>query len=124
MFLEIKRQLTVTVSPFRLVLNLALGFIYSLGELFNSVFVFIIIRLHNLDTLLIVMKDRKRGNGIERIEDDFTKSFKIVFIILLGIILYGTSESSYKVNFYFKKQIKYILFNEIELTMKLGIKNN
>lgn len=70
------------------------------------------------------MKDRKRENGIKHIEDDFTKSFKIVFTILLGIILCGTSESSYKVNFYFKKQIKYILFNKIELTMKLGIKNN
>ncbi len=101
-----------------------MGFIYSLGDLFSSVFVFITIRLHDLDTVLIVMEDRGRGNGIERVGDDFTKSFEIVFTILLGKILCGTLKSSYKVSFYFRKKIRYIPFNEIELTMKLGIKDN
>ena len=101
-----------------------MGFIYSLGELFSSVFVFITIRLHDLDTVPIVMEDRGRGNGIERVGDDFTKSFEIVFTILSGIILCGTPESSYKVSFYFRKKTRYIPFNEIELKVKLGIKDN
>ncbi len=103
---------------------MAVGFIYSLGELFSSVLEFITRRLHDHDKVLIVMEDRRRGNRIERVGDDFTKSFEIVFTILSGIILCGTPESSYKVSFYFRKKTRYIPFNEIELTVKLGIKDN
>ncbi len=124
MFFEIRRKLTVIVSPLRLVLDLAVGFIYSLEKLFSSVLVFVAICLHDLDKVLIVMEDRGHGNGIKHVEDDFTKSFEIVFTILSGIILCGTSESSYKVSFYFRKKTRYIPFNEIELTVTLGIKSN
>ncbi len=101
-----------------------MDFIYSLRELFSSVLVFITICLYDLDTRLIVMEDRRRGNGIERVGDDFTKSFEIVFTILSGIILCGPPESSYKVSFYFRKKTRYIPFNKIEFTVKLGIKDN
>ena len=102
-----------------------MGFICSLGELFSSVLVFITIRQNDCDTMLIVMEDRVRGNRIERMGDNFTKNFEIVFTILSGIIiLCGTQESSYNVSFYFRKKIRYIPFNEIELTVKLRIKDN
>ncbi len=77
MFFEIGRQSIVTVSPLRLVLDLAMGFIYSLGELFSSVLMFIMIRMPDLDTVLIVIKNRGRGNGIERVGDDFTKALRL-----------------------------------------------
>ncbi len=54
-----------------------MGFIYNLGELFGSVLVFITIRLHDLDTMLIVMEDRRRGNGIEHVGDDFRGLYTI-----------------------------------------------
>ncbi len=82
------------------------------------------IRLHVLDAVLIVIEDRGRENGIERVRDDFTESFEIVFIIFSGIILCDIPESNYKVSFYFRKKSRYIPFNKIELKVKLGIKDN
>lgn len=85
---------------------------------------FITISLYDLDIILIIMEDYRHENIIEHIEYNFIKSFKIVFTILSDIIFCDILKSNYKINFYFKKNIRYIPFNEIKLIMKLGIKNN
>lgn len=76
---------------------------------------FITINLYDFDIILIIMEDHGHKNIIEHIEDDFIKSFEIVFTILLGIIFCDTLKSNYKINFYFKKNIRYIPFNEIKV---------
>ncbi len=72
----------------------------------------------------MIKEDCELQNRIEHVGDDFTKRFKIVFIILSNIIFCGKSKSSYKINFYFKKKTKYVMLSEIELKVKSRIKNN
>lgn len=123
-FLKIKRSSTVIISLLRQILDLAMHFIYSLKELFSFIFVFITIRLNDLDIVLIVIENRGRRNKINHVGNDFIKSFKIILTIFLGIIFCNTPKSNYKISFYFKNEIKYILFNKIKFTINLGIKNN
>ena len=74
--------------------------------------------------MLIVKEDRGRENGIKHVWDDFTKSFEIVFTVFSGLLLCGTSKSSYKVSFHFRKKTKHLQLNEIERKVKLEIKDN
>lgn len=123
-FFKIKRSSTIIISLFRQILDLAMYFIYRLKELFSFIFVLIRIRLKNLNIVLILIENCGCGNKINHVGNDFIKSFKIILTIFLGIILCDTPKSNYKVNFYFKNEIKYILFNKIKFTINFGIKNN